>query len=348
MNTKNNLTSEQAAELVGGELVGAGDLPITGIQGMKQAEETDITLIGDKQYAQRWGECKAKVALVKRGIEVDAGAGEALIVVKSIELASVKLLEHFAGQRIKPEPGVDASALVDVSAELGEGVRIGAGCVVGPGVKIGAGTVLHPNVTLMGNNEIGVGCVLYPGVVMYDDCHVGDRCILHGNVNIGADGFGYRASDETSSYIKIPHIGSVEIGNDVEIGAGSCVDRGKFSATRIGDGTKIDNLVQIAHNCQIGRCVIIAGHTVVGGSVEIGDWVTVAGNVALKEQLTIGDGAVVLGGSCLLSDVGVQETVGGYPGRDGRTWLRECAALKKLPGLIQDVRLLRKKLEKQQ
>ena len=208
---------------------------------------------------------------------------------------------------------------------------MGPGCFVGKNVRIGAGTILHPNVTVMDETVIGAQCVLWSGVQIRERCRIGNGCILQFGVSIGSDGFGYRPSADGRSLVKIPHIGNVVIGNGVEIGSNSCVDRGKFSATTIGDGTKIDNLVQIGHNSRIGRCCVVAACTGIAGSVTIGDGVMIGGCVAVRDHVTIGSGARIGGGSGVAGDVQAGHTVVGYPADDHREMLRQWSALRKLP-----------------
>ncbi|MCK4821889.1 UDP-3-O-(3-hydroxymyristoyl)glucosamine N-acyltransferase, partial [bacterium] len=174
--------------------------------------------------------------------------------------------------------------------------------------------------------------------VLRERCQIGNKCIIHPNVTIGADGFGYRPADDGKSLVKIPQIGTVIVGDDVEIGAGSCIDRGKFSATSIGNGTKIDNLVQIGHNCRIGRSCVIAGMTGVSGSVTIGDGVIIGGGVGIKDHVTIGNGARIGGKSGVISDVAPGQTVIGFPAGEYKKTLRQWAALKKLPDLYKLVK----------
>ncbi|MCL4154285.1 UNVERIFIED_CONTAM: hypothetical protein GTU68_028011, partial [Idotea baltica] len=186
------------------------------------------------------------------------------------------------------------------------------------GCYIGKNVVLGDNVTL------------YPNVTVLDDTTIGSHCIFHNNVSIGADGFGYRPSDDGRGLVKIPHIGNVVIGNGVEIGANSCVDRGKFSSTILGDGCKIDNLVQIAHNCVLGRSCIMAGSSGLAGSVTLGDGVMIGGSASIKDHTTIHSGATVGAGSGVMNDVPAGKTVLGYPAVDSREMLKQWVALRKL------------------
>jgi UDP-3-O-[3-hydroxymyristoyl] glucosamine N-acyltransferase len=210
--------------------------------------------------------------------------------------------------------------------------------VIGPGVTIGADTVLHANLSIMADSVIGADCRLYPGAVIRERCEIGDRVVIHCNAVIGSDGFGYTASSDGSGLMRIPHIGGVKIESDVEIGAGTCIDRGKFAQTVVGAGTKIDNLCQIAHNCRIGRCCLLAGRVALAGSVTLGDGVRLGGGVGVRDQVTIGAGASLAAYAAVMHDVPAGAVWGGYPAQDTKTALREIAAIRKLPDFIKHVR----------
>jgi UDP-3-O-[3-hydroxymyristoyl] glucosamine N-acyltransferase len=185
---------------------------------------------------------------------------------------------------------------------------------------------------------IGPGCVLFPGVVVYHHCELGSGVIVNANTVIGADGFGYRPAPDGSGLVKIPQIGTVKIGNDVEIGAGACIDRGKFSATVIGDGTKIDNLCHIAHNCRIGKGCVLAAQVGLSGSVVVGDGVAIGGQVGVADHFTVGDGAQLAAQAGVISDVPAGATWFGTPAHDLRATLREAVALRRLPDLIKTLK----------
>ena len=327
-------TTQQIAQLVAGQLTGPGDITVSGMETLDRAGPDQLTFVGGAKFIEAWDSCKARAALVKAGLTIEPGDGRALIVVEDVDLATARVLEALAPPPVLPEIGVHESAVVDATARIGNEARIGPGSVVGPDTRIGDGAVIHANVTVMDACQIGAGCVLWPGVVVRERCCIGDGSVLHPNVTIGSDGFGYRPDPSGQGLIKIPQIGRVVIGRGVEIGSGTCVDRGKFSATEIGDGTKIDNLVQIAHNCRIGRCVVIAGGCGIAGSVTIGDGAMLGGNVGIRDHVTIGPGAQIAAYAAVMKDVPAGATWAGYPAREAGAALREHAAIRKLPGLI--------------
>ena len=338
------MTTQQIADAVQGDLCGPGDLTITGLEEVKHAQPGQLTFIGSSAYVEPWKTCAASAALVDRTLEVDPGEGRALIAVDQPDLAVAALLERFAPPPILPEPGIHPTAIVDPSVTLGDDCRIGPYCVIGPDASLGDGCVLHGSVHVMAQASLGQHCTLWPGVVIRERCTLGDRCILHPSVTIGADGFGYRPAPDGNGMAKIPQIGTVEIGHDVEIGANSAIDRGKFSATVIGDGCKIDNLVQIGHNCRLGRAVAVSGSTGIAGTVTIGDGVVIGGMVAIKDHVTIGAGAILAGGAQVMTDVPPGETWAGSPAQSFPDAKREYAAVRRLPELVKDVKKVKRRM----
>jgi len=325
-----SFTVAEINELLKGQLVGGYNKTIVGAEQMDRAQDQHITFISSNKYARKWDSCKASAAIVSDSIKIIPGENKAFIKVANADLAMAKLLEAF-----QPEPPelleeVHPMATVHPTAVLGKGCKIGAGCYVGKNVVLGDGVILYPNVAVFDETTIGHHTVVWSGTVIRERSVIGNNCIFHINVSIGADGFGYRPSEDGRGLVKIPQIGNVVIGNYVEIGANSCVDRGKFSSTIIGDGCKIDNLVQIAHNCVMGRSCIMAGHSGLAGSVTLGDGVIIGGSASIKDHTTINSGAVVGAGSGVMGDVPPGKTVLGYPATDSREMLKQWVALRKL------------------
>ena len=333
-----SFTTQQICDRVAGRLDGPGNLAITGVEQVDRAAPGHVTFIGSRHYATGWSSSRAAAALVREELDLEPGCGRALIRVADTDLALATVLEMFAPAVVSPPPGVDARAVIDPQAELGADVAIGAGSYIGPRVRVGDGTVIHPNVTVLEDSAVGAGCTLWPGVVIRERCEVGDGCILHANVTIGGDGFGYRPGPDGRSLVKIPQIGTVTLGREVELGAGTCIDRGKFSETFIGDGTKIDNLCQIGHGCRIGRCTVIAALVGIGGSTTIGDGAMIGGGSSITDHLTIGDGARLGGASAVMHDIPPGESWAGYPAQPAKTAFREYAAIRKLPDLLRDLK----------
>jgi UDP-3-O-[3-hydroxymyristoyl] glucosamine N-acyltransferase len=323
-------TIEEIHTILKGELVGNTNQKISGPEELQKASANQISFIGNRKYVSLWKTSKACAAIVNDNLTIDPEENRALIKVKNADLAMAKLLEVF--NPIPPQFDVEihSTAVIHESASIGKGCKIGANCYIGKDVVLGDAVVLYPNVTIFDETKIGDHTIIWSGTVIRERCEIGSHCIFHCNVTIGADGFGYRPSDDGRGLVKIPQIGNVIIGNAVEIGANSTVDRAKFSSTIIGDGCKIDNLVQIAHNCVLGRSCIMAGSSGLAGSVTLGDGVIIGGSSSIKDHLTIHSGAVVGGGSGVISDVAAGKTVVGYPATDSRDMFKQWVALRNL------------------
>jgi UDP-3-O-[3-hydroxymyristoyl] glucosamine N-acyltransferase len=331
-------TTEQINQAVDGTLDGNPAIMITGVEQISKAMANELTFIGEKQYIKLWEQSRASAAIINESLNVKPGKGRALIRVPDANHALANILRLFETPPPQCGPEIHSTAVVDSTAVVGEGAAIGAGCYIGPGVVIGPNAKLYPNVTVLDDTLIGAKTIIWSATVIRERCRIGNHCIIHPNVTIGADGFGYLPSPDGQGLVKIPQIGTVEIGDGVEIGAGSCVDRGKFSATTIGDGTKIDNLVQIAHNCKLGRCCVMAGQSGLAGSVTLGDGVIMGGGARVKDHVTIGDGVKIGGNAGVISDVAPGKTILGLPADEYRRTLRLWAAQKQLPDLIKQMK----------
>ncbi len=317
-------------EIVKGELVGNTDHLIEGPEQLDMASKNQITFIGSRKFARQWPDSKACAAIVDSKIKLEPGVNRALIKVNNADLAMARLLEVFDPGPPEFDDDIHEGAFIHSTAGIGKNCKIGAGCYVGKNVVLGDGVMLYPNVTVLDDTKIGKGTIVWSGTVIRERTEIGQFCIFHSNVSIGADGFGYRPREDGMGLAKIPQIGNVVIGNAVEIGANSCVDRGKFSSTVLGDGCKIDNLVQIAHNCILGRSCIMAGNSGLAGSVTLGDGVIIGGSASIKDHTTIHSGAIVAAGSGVMNDVPAGKTVLGYPAGDSREVLKQWVALRKL------------------
>jgi UDP-3-O-[3-hydroxymyristoyl] glucosamine N-acyltransferase len=322
-------TISEINEVLHGTIVGDPAITINSPEQLETATSEQITFIGQKKYEKLWAASNAGAAIVNKDVSIEPGENRAFIKVGNADLAMSQVLEMFAPPPPQFDFDIHPTAVVHQSASIGLNTKIGAGCYVGHNVTIGANVTLYPNVTILDESVIGNNTVLWPGAVVRERCHIGSECILHPNCTIGADGFGFRPSPE-KGLVKIPQIGNVVIGNNVEIGANSTVDRGKFSSTILGDGCKIDNLVQIGHNSKLGRFCIMAGNSGLAGSVTLGDGVMVGGSASIKDHLTIGDGAIVGAGSGVAADVPSRQVVLGYPAVEARSALKQWAILKRL------------------
>lgn len=320
---------QEINQVLQGTIVGFTSKAITAPEQLEVASESEISFIGNKKYEKYWADSKACAAIVNEDIAILPGDNRAFIKVKNADLAMSQVLELFAPPSPVFQNEIHPSAVIDSTATVGKGSKIGANVYIGPKVIIGENTTIYPNVTILDECTIGNETVIWPGAVVRERCHIGNHCIIHPNATIGADGFGFRP-DPQKGLVKIPQIGNVVIGNGVEIGANSCVDRGKFSSTIVGDGCKIDNLVQIGHNSKLGRFCIMAGNSGLAGSVTLGNGVIIGGSASIKDHTTLADGAVVGAGSGVVGDVAAGKTVLGYPAVDARVALKQWAILKRL------------------
>ena len=321
---------KQINAVLKGEILGRTNKKIKGPEDLKKANVNHISFIRNKKFVNMWQTSKASIAIVYEGINIEPGENRAFIKVKNVDLAMAKVLELFSESLPDFEVEIHPTAVIDITAIIGGGCKIGANCYVGKNVVLGDGVMLYPNVCIFDDTKIGNNTIVWSGTVIRERTEIGNDCIFHSNTSIGVDGFGYRPSEDGKGLVKIPHIGNVIIGNDVEIEANSTVDRAKFSSTIIGDGCKIDNLVQIAHNCVLGRACIMAGSSGLAGSVTLGDGVMIGGGSSIKDHVTIHSGAIVGGASGVMNDVEAGKTVVGYPATDAKDMFRQWVALRKL------------------
>ena len=323
-------TIQDINKLLNGELIGNTTQQIYGPEQLQNANNHHISFIGSTKYLKYWEDSKACAVVVNDNLTLEPGENRAIIKVKNADLAMAKILELFNPPAPVFDTDIHPTAVIHETATIGSGCKIGANCYVGKDVELGSGVILYPNVCVFDETTIGENTIVWSGTVIRERCIIGNHCIFHTNVSIGADGFGYRPSDDGRGLVKIPQIGNVIIGHYVEIGANSCVDRAKFSSTIIGDGCKIDNLVQIAHNSIMGRSCIMAGHSGLAGSVTLGDGVIIGGSASIKDHTTIHSGATVGAGSGVVGDIAAGKTVLGYPAQDARDMLKQWVVMRKL------------------
>ncbi len=329
-------TLKQLAELLNGRLAGPSDLMIRGVSDLAQAAEDQISFLSDKKYLILAAATRACAIVTSPEITLK----KPMIVVEKPELAFAKLLEIFAPPLPHPAPGRHPSAVVETT--LDPSVAVGANCFIGPYVQIGANTVIYPNVYIGPDVRIGNNCLIWPGVVIRERVVIGNRVIIHPNAAIGSDGFGYNLIQ--GKHTKISHIGTVVVEDDVEIGAGACIDRAKAGATLIGHGSKIDNLVQIGHNVKVGPNSILVAQVGIAGSTTLGAYVVLGGKVGVRDHITIGDQVQAAACSCISKDFPPGMVINGIPAIDNRDYLRQHAALRRLPELAGKVTELTKKI----
>jgi UDP-3-O-[3-hydroxymyristoyl] glucosamine N-acyltransferase len=330
----------EIATLVGGTLSGDGDIIIEGAARLSEAGEKDISFLGNNKYLSQLKSTKAGAVLVAPG--VDTG-GRPSIHLKNPPFGWAKVLELINGENCPtPSPGIHSTAVVSSHAEIGKDVFIGPFVVIEDGVRIGDGSVIQAHSFIGRNSRVGVRCFLHPRVTIQESVSVGDRCVFQPGAVVGCDGFGFVFQD--GRHHKIPQIGTVVVGDDVEIQANATIDRAAIGATVIGTGTKIDNLVQVAHNVDIGEHCLLVSLTGVAGSTKLGKYVTLAAQVGVAGHLEIGDRVQVGGRGGVTTDLKAGEVVWGTPAHPLKDELRVLASIRRLPALLSDFKNIKKKL----
>lgn len=333
-------TVRQLAEQVGGELLGNGEVPIANARTLSEAGPGDITFVEAEKYVPVWNKCLAAAAIVTENVPLN---GRPLIRVADPLTAFAAVLLNFRAPTVPVTTGrIDPTARVHPTVVIGPDTTISPYAVIGEGVVLGARCLIHAGVSIGRGCRLGDDVVLHPHCVLYDDCHLGHRVMVHANAVLGADGFGYRT--QRGKHVKVPQMGSLEIGDDVEIGACSTIDRGTFGPTRIGEGTKIDNLVMIGHNCQIGRHNLLVSQAGIAGSCTTGDYVVMAGQVGVADHVTIGAGTVIGGKSGVVRDLPGNQRVLGMPAKPDRVELRIWTFHERFPQFLKDLRKIKKHL----
>jgi UDP-3-O-[3-hydroxymyristoyl] glucosamine N-acyltransferase len=335
------LTAAEIARQLGGQVVGDASTVLTGFAPADCAKPGDLTFAENSDYFARAEQSAAAAILVDGQF---TSANKVLIRVPNARIAFARVLPLFF-----PEPafapGIHATAIVAASAKLDPTAHVGPCCVVGDGVRIGARSVLQ------GGNHVGAGCQLgqdvnlFPNVTLYPRTEIGDRVRVHAGTVIGSDGFGY--VQDGGVHVKVPQIGNVIIRDDVEIGANVTIDRGALGPTVIGKGTKIDNLVQIAHNVEIGEHCLLLGQVGIAGSTKLGNYVILAGQVGLAGHIKIGNGVIIAAQSGVMHNIPDGEKWFGYPAQPDKEFKREVIALRRLPDLLKRVNALEAQLAEQ-
>lgn len=341
---KLNLTVAQVAQITGSEAPALQDQPITALCSLEDAHEGGLCYLTSLEKAEMLKDLKASALLVPESAkDKKLPFNGALLYAKNPEWAFILLMKYVDAQHQKHTPGIHPTAVISQSAKLGNNVSVGAYTVVEDGAKIGDNTVIFPQCYIGKDVVIGKNCYIYPQVVIREECVLKDYVILQAGAKIGSDGFGFSFHD--GRHQKIPQIGNVVLGNDVEIQSNTCIDRAKISSTVIGDNTKIDNLVQVGHNVHVGMSSIMCAQVGVAGTTEIGNGVILAGQVGLAGHMTIGDRAQVGAQSGVMSSIPAGQTYFGYPAMPQREAFKLQAILRKLPEMHKEFRSLKKQLE---
>ncbi|HEX3282678.1 MAG TPA: UDP-3-O-(3-hydroxymyristoyl)glucosamine N-acyltransferase [Pyrinomonadaceae bacterium] len=332
----------ELARLTGATVDGdVNSLEITGAAGLDDAGPSDVSFLANPRYTPKVNTTRAAAVFLAEGAQTDRTI--AVLRTKDPYLAYTRALRLF-----HPEPTfaplIHETAVIEPSSTVAETARVEAGVVIGPGCQIADGVHIYPNVTIYENVSVGKDSIIHSGVVIRERSQLGERVIIHNNVVVGCDGFGY-AKDEERRWLKIPQTGRVVIEDDVEIGAGTTIDRASVGESRIGRGTKIDNLVQIGHSCTIGEDTLLCAQVGLAGSSHIGSRVILAGQAGVAGHLTIGDDVVLTAKSATSHDVPAGKVISGIPAFENKDWLRSTAAFRRLGEMQRRLRELEKKLE---
>lgn len=328
-------TLGELAALVGGELVGEAGLAISGAAPLYEAIAGQISLVDGAQKGRSTQECRASAVVAPRGH--DAG-GVAAIRVDDVHAAFRAIIEHFRPVRPAPPAAVSPLASVHPTARLGKGVDVQPFAVIDEDVEIGDGAVIHSGVRIMAGCRIGAGTTIFSNAVLYENTEVGPRCILHAGAVLGAYGFGY--SVVGGRHQLSAQLGNVVLEADVEIGANTTVDRGTYGSTRIGEGTKIDNQVMVAHNCRIGKHNLLCSQVGIAGSTSTGDYVVMAGQAGVRDHVHIGNGAVLGAMAGVMGDVPDGARIVGIPATPEREQMLKQVAWAKLPEMRKEFKAL--------
>jgi len=335
------ITISQIAEILGGSVDGDGAAEITGLAKIEEAQSGQLSFIANSKYYKFIETTHASAILVDLNFPE---SDKTLIRIQNPYFAFLKMAEHFYVQEPQVDVGIHHTAVIGKDSEIGENCAVGAHVVIGKKCKIGKDTVIYPGVVIGDAVEVGENAILYANVSIRERCRIGSNVIIHPGAVIGADGFGFAFED--GKYHKLPQMGNVVIEDEVEIGANTTIDRATMGETLVKRGAKIDNLVQLAHNVQIGENTVIAAQTGLSGSAKVGNYVKIGGQAGFVGHIEIGDNALIGAQSGVTKSVPENAFISGYPARPHMKAKREEASLAKLPELLKKIRTLESKLEK--
>lgn len=339
-----NFKATNIAAFLNGEVEGNGEVIVSNVSKIEEGKPGTLSFLANLKYEKYIYTTQASIVLVNKDFVAKENISTTLIRVDDSYKAFASLLDLYLETKSKMKVGIEQPSYIDEKATTGDDIFVGAFAYISKNAKIGKGVKIFPQAFIGENVTIGDYCIIYSGVKIYDDVKIGDRCIIHSGAVIGADGFGF-APDKDGTYKKIPQIGNVVLENDVEIGANTTVDCGTMGSTIVHKGAKIDNLVQIAHNCEIGSNTAIAAQTGVSGSTKIGKNCVIAGQVGFSGHITIGDNCMIGAQSGIPNNVKANSKILGTPAFDLRDAIRSYTVFKNLPKLRNDVIDLQKQVK---
>ena len=335
-------TAKQIAEFIGGKVEGNEQAAVNTFAKIEEGQPGAISFLSNPKYTHYLYDTKSTIVLVNEDLELEQPVSATLIRVKNAYEAVARLLQLY--ESMKPrKTGIDPLAFVSPKATIGSDVYIGAFACIGDGAVIGDGTQVYPHVVIGDGVKIGQQCLLYPNVTIYQGCQLGNGVTIHAGSVIGADGFGFAPNVE--GYEKIPQIGIVVIEDNVEIGANTCIDRSTMGQTIIHRGVKLDNLIQVAHNCEIGENTVMSAQVGVAGSTKVGSWCMFGGQVGLAGHITVGDHVNLGAQSGVPSSLKANQTLIGTPPMEPTPYFKSQAIFRRLPDMYKELSALRKEIE---
>ena len=336
-------TAKQIAEFVQGKVEGNEQATVNTFAKIEEGVPGALSFLSNPKYTHFVYETRSSVVLINEDVELEKPVSTTLVRVKNAYESVARLLQLYESMKPK-KTGIDPLAFVSPKATIGKDVYIGAFAYVGDGVVVGDGTQLYPHVVIGDNVTLGAKCAVYPNVSIYQGCKIGNNVTIHSGTVIGADGFGFAPNQE--GYSKIPQIGIVIIEDDVEIGANACIDRSTMGQTVIHKGVKLDNLIQVAHNCEIGENTVMSAQVGMAGSTKIGAWCMVGGQAGFSGHIHVADKTIV-GAQCgVIGDTkGNGETLIGSPHMDTKTFFKAKALYKKLPDMYRQIAMLQREID---
>lgn len=335
-------SAQQIADFIGGRVEGDGSVIVSAFAKIEQGKKGAISFVSNPKYLHYLYNTEASIVLIDNKIELEQPVSPTLIRVESAYESVAKLLQLYESMKPKKK-GIDSTASISQSAVIGNDVYIGAHVSIGEGSKIGNGTQIYPNSVVGDGVEIGENCILYPNVTIYYGCKLGNNITLHAGAVIGADGFGFAPTP--NGYDKIPQIGNVVIEDNVEIGANACVDRSTMGSTIIHKGVKLDDMVMIAHNVEVGEHTVMSAQVGIAGSTKVGQWCMFGGQVGIAGHITIGDKVLLGAQSGVPGSIKSNQSLIGSPPTDQRTFFKAQAIIRKLPELYKQINEMQKKID---
>ncbi|MBP1612670.1 MAG: UDP-3-O-[3-hydroxymyristoyl] glucosamine N-acyltransferase [Bacteroidetes bacterium] len=334
-------SAKQIAAFIQGEIIGNEDVTVHTFAKIEEGIPGAISFLANPKYTSYIYSTQSSIVLVNRDFVAEHEVKATLIKVENAYESLAKLLNLYEMSKPKKQ-GIDSLAYIAPTAKIGANVYVGPFAYIGDNVSIGDNTLIYPHTYVGDGASIGIGCTVYANVSIYHDCRIGNECILHSGVVIGADGFGFAPTPE--GYEKIPQIGIVIIKDKVELGANTCIDRATMGATVIHEGVKLDNLIQVAHNDEIGAHTVIAAQAGIAGSTKVGEWCMIGGQAGLAGHAKIGDKVGIAGQSGVPGNVASGSQIMGSPSFDAKRFFKASVAFKKLPEIYAEVNSLRKEI----